>query len=157
MKKKNIIDYLKEHENNRTEFTNTSYNHTIKEFEHTDVTLTLVEYGIHIYIDGELERFVNLDDDCEYIIQDFLFDEYGIDIRFCDHCGCPMQAGYTDDDADFYNCEECFPKDMDERYGKGNWRTYEERNGDCNNMGGYYEYLENGEWRDEPSYYTEWC
>lgn len=78
------------------------------------------------------------------------------EIRFCDYCGCPFNCGYTDDDADFYNCEECFPKDMDERYGKGNWRTYESENGDCNWQGGYYERLVDGKWEAEPSYYTEW-
>lgn len=79
----------------------------------------------------------------------------GFEVRFCDYCGCPFNAGYTDDDADFYNCEECFPKDMDERYGKGNWRAYDD-DGDCNYMGGYYEFYRDGEWQSEPSYYTEW-
>lgn len=89
----------------------------------------------------------DLQEKCENILK--------FEVRFCDYCGCPMNKGYTDDDADFYNCEECFPKDMDERYGKGNWRAYDD-DGDCNYMGGYYEYFRDGEWEAEPSYYTEW-
>ena len=80
-------------------------------------------------------------------------------IRICDYCGCIMEQGYTDDDADFYNCEECFPKDMNERYGEGNWRAQskEDYGDDCNYMGGFYEYKnKNGEWEPEPSFYTEW-
>lgn len=83
----------------------------------------------------------------------------GHQIRICDHCGCIMEQGYTDDDADFYNCEECFPKDMNERYGEGNWRAQNEEDyrDDCNYMGGFYEYKNaDGEWEEEPSYYTEW-
>lgn len=89
----------------------------------------------------------DLQEKCEDILE--------FEIRFCEYCGCPMNKGYTDDDADFYNCEECFPKDMNERYGKGNWRTYD-NDGDCNYMGGYYEYYRDGKWQAEPSYYTEW-
>ena len=78
------------------------------------------------------------------------------EVRICDYCGCPMNKGYTDDDTDFYNCEECFPKNMDERYGKGNWRDYKSEDDDCNYKGGYYEYLNNNKWLPEPSYYTDW-
>lgn len=87
-------------------------------------------------------------DKCERILN--------FEIRFCDYCGCPFNAGYTDDYGDFYNCEECFPKDMDERYGKGNWRPYKSEDGECNWHGGYYERFIDGEWEAEPSYYTEW-
>lgn len=89
-------------------------------------------------------------------LQDMCEEVLGFEIRFCDYCGCPFNAGYTDDDADFYNCEECFEKDMDERYGKGNWRPYEDEDGDCNCKGGYYECFIDGKWQPEPSYYTEW-
>ena len=154
MKKKNIIDYLKIQKDNKETFEDVRHNG--KEFVHTDVTLELVEYGIHLYVNRELEKFINLDDDCEDEIMTCLYDEYGIEVRFCDYCGCPMQVGYTDDGGDFYNCEDCFPKDMDERYGKGNWREYDDEDGDCNELDGYYEYLEDGEWQPEPSYYTEW-
>lgn len=90
----------------------------------------------------------DLQDKCESIL--------GFEVRFCDYCGCPFNCGYTDDDADFYNCVECFPKDMNERYGKGNWRGYESEDGDCNCRGGFYERFINGKWEAEPSYYTEW-
>lgn len=76
--------------------------------------------------------------------------------RICDICGQKITKGFTDDEGDFYNCESCFTKDMNERYGEGNWRAYKSEDGDCNEVNGFYEYLENGEWKPEPSYYTEW-
>ena len=51
--------------------------------------------------------FDNADD-----LQDKCTEIMGYEIRFCDYCGCPINCGYTDDDADFYNCEICFPKDL---------------------------------------------
>ena len=71
-----------------------------------------------------------------------------------------MQKGMTDEDADFYNHADCFPKDMDKRYGKGNWREMpQDENGDLteNCRGGCYEWRdEAGRWLPEPSFYTEW-
>ena len=91
----------------------------------------------------------------EYDLMDYFENEWRAEIRFCGYCGCIMQSGYTDDNADFYNCEECFENDMNDRYGEGNWRSTPD--GEENWMGGYYEYKnENGEWEAEPSYYTEW-
>lgn len=93
-------------------------------------------------------------DDLECKCEDIL----GLELRFCDVCGKPMNKGYTDDCADFYNCEDCFPKEMDRYYGNDNWREYKDGYDDCNSLGGRYEYfdLETREWEDEPSYYTEW-
>lgn len=112
---------------------------------------------------NSLELILILENGSRYIIddesdiQDILERELNQEIRFCDVCGCPMDTGFTDDDADFYNCEDCFPKDMDERYGKDKWREYSSEDGDCNSLGGFYEYMnEDGEWEPEPSYYTEW-
>lgn len=97
----------------------------------------------------------------DYELMDFIEEKYNTEIRFCTYCGGVMQSGMTDDDGDFYNHEECFPKDMDERYGKGNWRSMpEDENGETheNCLGGFYEYRddEKSEWKPEPSYYTEW-
>lgn len=98
-------------------------------------------------------RLIARDEDelCEYF-----YNNFDIEIRFCDYCGGIMQEGYTDDDGDFHTHVECFPKDMDERYGKGNWREIPD--GECNDLGGFYEYRESAdsEWEPEPSYYTEW-
>lgn len=155
MKKKSIVDYLKLQEDKRQELYSTKWKG--KESITTEISLVLVEYGVHIYINGDLKEIVSINSICiDDEIEDYLEETYDIEIRFCEYCGCAMNKGYTDDFADFYNCEKCFPKDMDERYGKGNWRTYEGLGDDCNELGGFYEYLDNGEWCPEPSYYTEW-
>lgn len=92
--------------------------------------------------------------------EDDLIDIYetdtNLEVRICNVCGSPMQSGYTCDGGVFYACsDECFKKDMDAQYGEGNWRANE--TGKENELGGYYEYLEeNGTWQPEPSYYTEW-
>lgn len=91
-------------------------------------------------------------------LEDKCYEMLGFELRFCECCGKPMNAGYTDDWGDFYTCEECFPKRMDKEYGEGNWRRCKNKNGKCNDIGGYYEFLDldDGEWSDEASYYTEW-
>lgn len=76
--------------------------------------------------------------------------------RTCECCGKLITKGYTNDVGDFYNCEQCFTKEMDNHYGKGNWRAYKSKDGNCNSESGFYEYLEDGEWKPESSYYTEW-
>lgn len=158
MKKKNIVDYLREHNNEET-FSVAIWKSKLNKFiyYHVDFVLYEDENEIELLVNDEpydCYPIITKDKyyDIESEIQDALFDVYGIEIRFCDYCGCPMDRGYTDDDADFYNCEECFPKDMDERYGKGNWRSCGEENSMC----GFYEYLDKDGWNPEPSYYTEW-
>lgn len=103
---------------------------------------------LDIEITFEFEDEEDFQDKCEEMLN--------FEVRFCDICGRPMNVGYTDDGADFYNCCNCFEKDMDERYGKGNWRMYESDDGKCNYLGGYYEYLEDDRWVADSSYYTEW-
>ena len=93
-------------------------------------------------------------------LMNFYEKDTGLAVRVCTVCGSPMQSGYTDDGGWAYCCsDECFKKDMDERYGEGKWRKYEDKyeKGAANEWGGYYEYLDkNGVWQPEPSYYTEW-
>lgn len=89
--------------------------------------------------------------DVESRIQTAL-EDVGIEIRFCEICGKPYDAGYTVDDGSWYCCEECFKPTMDKDYGKGNWRGTDEE-GDC---GGFYECLIDGEWEDTGIYWTEW-
>ena len=139
----------------------------IYDFMEKEISFTLYYPQGSITIEKREEKLyakvINNDEDYEayffFVDESDLQDkceERGFEVRFCDYCGKPFNAGYTDDDADFYNCEDCFEKDMDERYGKGNWRPYESEDGDCNWQGGYYERFIDGKWEAEPSYYTEW-
>ena len=138
---KTILDYLKE---------NGKYTHDV---ENKDFTLELegkvvvLKYHEHEWwIAAHFSKHVE-----DEVI--FLLDEnFGIEIRFCETCGCPMDYGYTVDDGSFYCCEECFEPTMDKTYGKENWRSTEHSGAN----GGYYEYLNNGEWEDTGIYYTEW-
>lgn len=160
MKKKNIVDFIKEHENKWT-FDTCIWKSRLNIFVEYHIDFILADETIGLFIndvpiDGFPVKTKNEYQGIEDEIQDYLYDAFGIEIRFCDYCGCPMDRGMTDDSGGFYNCEVCFPKVMDETYGKGNWRPYKDEDGDCNSVGGYYEYFENGEWDDEPSYYTEW-
>ena len=76
------------------------------------------------------------------------------DVRFCDACGAPMDSGWSDEGGMTHFCsEDEFAADMNERYGKGNWRAEPEGGKEyC------YEYRddENSPWQPESSFYTEW-
>ena len=152
---KSFYDYVKEHGNDVIfEFlvwNGNGYNGVELEAKLTGKDeFLLLEEGKIIHV---------IEDDYDLI--DYIEEKYKAEIRICDYCGGVMQSGMTDDEADFYNHVECFDKDMDERYGKGNWRNIpEDENGEVNEnwLGGFYEYREdeNSEWEPEPSYYTEW-
>lgn len=152
---KSFYDYVKEHGNDVTfEFSvwnGNGYNDVELEAKLTEKDeFLLLEEGKIIHV---------IEDDYDLI--NYIEEKYKAEIRICDYCGGVMQSGMTDDEADFYNHVECFDKDMDERYGKGNWRNIpEDENGEVNEnwLGGFYEYREdeNSEWEPEPSYYTEW-
>ena len=88
----------------------------------------------------------------EYEIQDILYDDYGTEIRFCDECGKPYDAGYIAGDGEYYCCEECFEPMMNRDYGEGKWRGTDEEG----RYGGLYEYLDGDKWDDTGLYYTEW-
>lgn len=94
-------------------------------------------YGVHNAV-GEL--------------QDILQDDYGVEIRFCEECGKPMDVGYIAGDGDWYCCEDCFEEAMNEAYGEGNWRKTEAEG----SRGGFYEYLDGEEWVDTGIYDTAW-
>lgn len=87
-------------------------------------------------------------------IQDILSERYDIEIRFCEQCGKPFNAGYTTDCGAWYCCEECFDEAMDDDYGEGNWRPTDTEG----IYGGFYEFLDksNNTWEDTGIYYTEW-
>lgn len=86
-------------------------------------------------------------------IQDFLYDNFGIEVRFCEECGKPYNAGFITNDGDWYCCQECFTDAMDKQYGKGKWKASDEEGV----YGGWYEHLnDEGAWEDTGTFYTEW-
>lgn len=149
MKVLSLFDFMKDKE----EYTYKSGHYSKDEYKHIEFTILNNNGRLRLVVDGKSTEIEN-DFDLIDLVEEWCD---GHQIRICTYCGAPMETGYTDDDADFYNCEDCFPKDMDERYGKGNWRTQDDCD-DPNCMGGWYEYLDKktGKWKPEPSYYTEW-
>lgn len=144
---KTFMDYVEEHGNEITKEVFIFDKPTI------EVTAKIVDDELQVFVEGNRIEYED-----EYDLENYLQDNYGAEIRFCTYCGGIMQSGMTDD-GDFYNHEECFPLDMNDRYGEGNWRASVDEDGESveNRMGGYYEYRDkNGEWKPEPSYYTEW-
>lgn len=78
------------------------------------------------------------------------------EMRYCTHCGKPIDCGMTTDDGDCYVHEDCFEEYMDKTYGKGNWKSTDGDKED--GAGGYYLVRddENSEWYGSGIYYTEW-
>ena len=137
---KTVVDYLKEHK---------QYIHDVMD---ADFELEMIEDKI-ILKHGEDEWLIDTESglDAEYEIQEVL-EEFGIEIRFCDECGSPIDQGFMVDDGSFYSCEECFESAMDHAYGKGNWRSTDEEG----SYGGYYEYLDVDTWEDTGIFWTQW-
>lgn len=91
-------------------------------------------------------------EEIEYIIQDIL-EEYGIEIRFCNECGKPFDAGFMMEDGCWYICDDCFERAMNKEYGEYKWRTTKTEGV----YGGFYEHLNNDrEWEDTGIFWTEW-
>lgn len=136
---KTIVDYLRE---------NKEYEHDFKDRE-----FKLELFGPNIIITHKgIQYLVEQSDDSNYIIQEILEDR-GIEIRFCEECGKPFDAGFMADGGFWYCCQDCFDRAMNECYGKGKWRGTEEEG----NNGGFYECLnDDGEWEDTSIFYTEW-
>lgn len=138
---KTILDYLIEHKR---------YEHDVKgrAFE-----LELTDKDIELRCNNDVYSIL-LDQtgyEVEMIVQTCL-EDHKIEIRFCEECGKPFDAGFIAGDGDWYCCEGCFDGVMDQTYGKGKWRPSEEE-GD---NGGWYEALDEDEWVDTSIYYTEW-
>lgn len=88
----------------------------------------------------------------ECIIQDIL-EECGIEIRFCDECGKPFDAGFMMEDGCWYICDDCFESAMNAEYGENKWRTTDAEG----TYGGFYEHLNDGDkWEDTGIFWTEW-
>ena len=106
-------------------------------------------------VNGEVYYYIEAENPLAFQeqIQDILDDNHKTEVRFCEQCGKPYDAGFTAGNGEWYCCEECFEKTMDEDYGKGKWRPSAEEG----EYEGWYEYLnEDGVWEDTGVFYTEW-
>jgi hypothetical protein len=81
-----------------------------------------------------------------------ILEDQKIEIRFCEECGKPFDAGFIAGDGDWYCCEDCFDGAMNTTYGEGKWRPSDAEG----EYGGWYENLDGNEWVDTAIYYTEW-
>lgn len=138
---KTVIEYLKEHGKYEHDFEGRAFELELKEDK-----ILLGCKGKWMVINAEQEGYIIEDE-----ITEFLEDNH-IEIRFCEECGKPFDAGFIAGDGDWYCCEECFDGAMDTTYGKGKWRPSEEEG----ENGGWYESLDGDEWVDTSIYYTEW-
>ena len=136
---KTIKDYLEKNGSFKTYLKNREVGFTLCE----DYIIVEVDTGVAADI-YELKT--------EMEIQDMLYDNYDVEVRFCEECGKPFDAGFTVDGGFWYCCEECFEPTMDKDYGKGKWRETDEEG----YYGGFYEYLDGDEWEDTGIFYTEW-
>ena len=135
---KTIIDYLKEHGKYEHDAIGRAFdieligNHILLKYNEN----TLI-FDIGLIVEAEIQEAL---------------EECGIEIRFCEECGKPFDAGFMADDGSWYSCEECFEDAMDKTYGKGMWRASEEEG----EYGGWYENFDGEEWVDTSVFYTEW-
>lgn len=136
---KTVVDYL---------IKNKRYEHDVM-----DRNFELQLWGANILLTHDGNTYlIEQSTQTENIIQEIL-EEKGIEIRFCVECGIPFDAGFMEDGWYWYSCENCFETAMDNRYGKGKWRTLEDKVYD----GGYYEYQQvDGTWENTGIFYTEW-
>lgn len=138
---KTVIDYLKEHG---------KYEHDVQDraFE-----LELADKNIELRVNDKcyIVSPKQTGYEIEEIVQEVL-EGYNINIRFCEECGKPFDAGYTAGNGDWYCCEDCFVDAMDKNCGTGKWRPTNNEG----QYGGFYEALEEDGWIDTGIYYTEW-
>ncbi len=139
-----VIDYLKEHGKYEHDFKGRAFE---LELQEEDNKILLGCNGEWVTINAEQKGW-----SIERDISEILEDNYGIQIRFCEECGKPFDAGFIAGDGDWYCCQDCFDDAMDKDYGKGKWRPSENEG----EYGGWYEYFEDGEWKDTSIFYTEW-
>lgn len=141
---KTIIDYLKEHGKYEHDFKGRAFE---LELNDIDDQILLGCNGNWVIINAKQKGWTIEND-----IREILEDNYGIQIRFCEECGKPFDAGFIAGDGDWYCCEECFDGAMDTTYGKGKWRPSEHEG----EWGGWYEHLDGDKWEDTSIFYTEW-
>jgi hypothetical protein len=139
---KTIVNFLKENG-----YTND------KIYEVGDVSFTIHGNTVVVSYNGDVWGIPASRTDINIKVQDLLYDCYDVEMRYCDECGKPYDAGFMGGDGEWYCCEDCFEPMMDRDFGKGKWRPTEKEG----MYGGYYEYLtDSGKWRDTGAFYTEW-
>lgn len=139
---KTILDYLK----TEGRFEGVINNH--------DIVIDISGDEVWMFRDEEW-TFIKIDDGGLYIqthIQDYLYELDSTEIRFCDECGKPYDAGFFAGDGDWYCCEDCFKGAMNAIYGKGKWKATKEEG----YYGGYYAYFDGKEWEDTGVFWTSW-
>jgi hypothetical protein len=144
MNMKTVVDYLKEHGKYEHDFDGRAFE---LELNDIDDQILLGCNGDWVIISAKQKGWTIEND-----IREILEDNYGIQIRFCEECGKPFDAGFIAGDGDWYCCEECFDVAMDQTYGKGQWRPSEYEG----EWGGWYEHLKGNKWEDTAIFYTEW-
>ena len=118
-----------------------------------DVEFTTYKNSVMVTYDGNVWAVPQTFNGIEFEIQDILYDTYDVEIRFCEECHRPYDAGYMAGDGDYYCCAECFEPMMNRNYGEGKWKATDEEG----YYGGFYACLnDKGKWVDTGFYYTEW-
>ena len=138
---KTIVNFLKEN------------NYVVgNAYEVGDAVFAIHDNTVMVSYDGDVWGVPTSCGNVNMQVQDILYDNYEVEMRFCDECGKPYDAGFMAGDGEGYCCEECFEPMMDKEYGKGKWRGTKEEG----RYGGYYEYLDGDKWCDTGWFYTEW-
>ena len=121
-----VLDYLKEHGKYEHDFQGRAFE---LELNDIDDQILLGCNGDWIIINAKQKGWI-----IENNIREIIEDNHGIEIRFCEECGKPFDAGFIAGDGDWYCCEECFDDAMNTTYGEGKWRSTK----DEGEYGGYY-------------------
>ena len=139
---KTIVNFLKENG-----YTNDKF------YEVGDASFAIHGNTVMVSYNGDMWGVPTSRGDVNMQVQDILYDNYEVEMRFCEECGKPYDAGYTAGDGEWYLCVDCFEPMMDEAFGKGKWRPTDKEG----RYGGFYENLnDDGEWEDTGAFYTEW-
>lgn len=120
--------------------------------EDVEVKLELIDDDYILLTFNDKQYYINTELDEHKEVRDILEKE-NIEVRFCETCGKPFNAGYTVDGGWWYCCEDCLEETMNKDYGKGKWKGVSEEG----ENGGYYKFLnDDNEWEDTGIYYTYW-
>lgn len=141
---KTVVDYLKEHGKYEHDFKGRAFE---LELNDIDDQILLGCNGDWVIINAKQKGWTIEND-----IREILEDNHGIQIRFCEECGKPFDAGFIAGDGDWYCCCGCFDEAMDKTYGEGKWRPTDEEG----EWGGFYESFDGNTWEDTGIFYTEW-
>lgn len=139
---KTILDYLNKYGKYEHDFKGRAFDVELK-----NRGILFCCNGEGIVIDAKQDGGV-IENDIRAILED----KYGIQIRFCEECGKPFDAGFIAGDGDWYCCGDCFDDAMNTTYGKDKWRPSKHEG----EYGGWYEHLDGDEWTDTSIFYTEW-